>query len=487
MKNAIFCLLIIVCCMSPLAAARAQTSAPPASFGVNPFSTAQPSAYDRYGNPAPAASTTRPGAVSPPPGAVEGAQGAFGDATGTLRRNVESGFEQTNNALSQSGSRILDSSRSVSEGFGDQLRDLSNSTVRQLEMTGNNLRNTAEQTIGATAGSVRQIGEAIGAPGSAPPPGFDATRQSPFGAPPAGSNNSVVPTNPGGPAPPPGFNTPPAWTSSVPPASAAAGSNPNFPSPATTDRRPSPTSSPSSWTSLDQSVAPPPLLTPSMAPPAGSAANQAAALGQGAPGSAGPALPPLPSSDRPPIHSPLFDPGAGNAASTTSNAAPPNWDTDWNASRNNAVAENDPFSQPPVIGPPDGSSLNQRPAATTPAPGSAASAPNSGGVASQPNWPNLPPASMPANAATTAPVPGQPASPAITTAPTNRTAPGANAPTQATEKDQPWMPLVLASLALVGSLSANFFLGWSYMDARQKYRSLVRKTADKFRRAAEAA
>jgi hypothetical protein len=49
------------------------------------------------------------------------------------------------------------------------------------------------------------------------------------------------------------------------------------------------------------------------------------------------------------------------------------------------------------------------------------------------------------------------------------------------------MPLVLASLALVGSLSANFFLGWSYMDARQKYRSLVRKTADKFRRAAEAA
>jgi hypothetical protein len=36
----------------------------------------------------------------------------------------------------------------------------------------------------------------------------------------------------------------------------------------------------------------------------------------------------------------------------------------------------------------------------------------------------------------------------------------------------------------MGSLSANLFLGWSYVDARHKYRTLVRKTADKFRRAA---
>jgi hypothetical protein len=64
-------------------------------------------------------------------------------------------------------------------------------------------------------------------------------------------------------------------------------------------------------------------------------------------------------------------------------------------------------------------------------------------------------------------------------------------PTKATPpgpvEEQPWLPLVVASLALVGSLSANLFLGWSYVDARQKYRALVRKTADKFRRAAEAA
>jgi hypothetical protein len=51
----------------------------------------------------------------------------------------------------------------------------------------------------------------------------------------------------------------------------------------------------------------------------------------------------------------------------------------------------------------------------------------------------------------------------------------------------PWVPLLVVSLSLVGSLSANLFLGWSYIDARQKYRSLVRKTADTFRRAAGAA
>jgi hypothetical protein len=42
------------------------------------------------------------------------------------------------------------------------------------------------------------------------------------------------------------------------------------------------------------------------------------------------------------------------------------------------------------------------------------------------------------------------------------------------------------SLALAGSLGANLFLGWSYLDARQRYHSLVRKTADKFRRAVAA-
>jgi hypothetical protein len=58
-------------------------------------------------------------------------------------------------------------------------------------------------------------------------------------------------------------------------------------------------------------------------------------------------------------------------------------------------------------------------------------------------------------------------------------------PTPATEQP-PWMPLLVVSLSLAGSLGANLFLGWSYLDARQKYRTLVRKTADTFRRKAAA-
>ncbi len=52
---------------------------------------------------------------------------------------------------------------------------------------------------------------------------------------------------------------------------------------------------------------------------------------------------------------------------------------------------------------------------------------------------------------------------------------------------RPWMTLVFVSLTLISSLVANFFLGWSYVEARLRYQTLVRKTADKFRLAAEAA
>jgi hypothetical protein len=48
------------------------------------------------------------------------------------------------------------------------------------------------------------------------------------------------------------------------------------------------------------------------------------------------------------------------------------------------------------------------------------------------------------------------------------------------------VPLLVASVGLAGSIGANLFLGWSYIDARQKYRTLVQKTANKFRRATAA-
>jgi hypothetical protein len=52
----------------------------------------------------------------------------------------------------------------------------------------------------------------------------------------------------------------------------------------------------------------------------------------------------------------------------------------------------------------------------------------------------------------------------------------------ATAEPSAWMPLILCVLGLAGSLAANLYLGVSYLDARQKYQSLVRKTAETFRR-----
>jgi len=60
-------------------------------------------------------------------------------------------------------------------------------------------------------------------------------------------------------------------------------------------------------------------------------------------------------------------------------------------------------------------------------------------------------------------------------------------PTQAVTTNgepQQWATLLAAILGLAGSLAGN---GWSYMDARQKYQALVRRTADTFRRTKVAA
>jgi hypothetical protein len=60
----------------------------------------------------------------------------------------------------------------------------------------------------------------------------------------------------------------------------------------------------------------------------------------------------------------------------------------------------------------------------------------------------------------------------------------AGKPTQAgvAGEPQPWYTLLFALICLAGSIALNVYLGWSYIDARQKYQALVRRTAETFRR-----
>ncbi len=60
-------------------------------------------------------------------------------------------------------------------------------------------------------------------------------------------------------------------------------------------------------------------------------------------------------------------------------------------------------------------------------------------------------------------------------------------PTTGNGEPQQWGTLLVALLALAGSLAGNVYIGWSYLDARQKYQALVRRTADTFRRTKVAA
>lgn len=70
--------------------------------------------------------------------------------------------------------------------------------------------------------------------------------------------------------------------------------------------------------------------------------------------------------------------------------------------------------------------------------------------------------------------------------PTGYAAPGYPAGPATPADERPWGPLVFATLVSIGSLSGNLFLGFNYLDARNKYRAALRRTVRSFGRAAEA-
>jgi hypothetical protein len=453
---------------------------------------------DRYSNPSLATNSTAqsappstfapagnyPGGLAPPPELMNGARNAVDDATSALRRGLENGMQQANQQLSGSTNPLFENARSAGAGLTAQAQEIANGVSRQLGANSNDLRNLAEPFV--RTADVGQPRTTTSTSGVEPPPW-------PGAAPNGGSAPNASNGNANGwsstPAP-----RGPNNTGTLPPFSPAGT---NAAAQASAPREQSLLSSGQNWSVLGNNTAAPPLLTPSLTPPPGNA-GVTGPLGASPPASnstfgtapagsnfpnanppgnstQGPLFPEYPSGGT--LHNPLTDPGAANAAArrleSNSGFVPAN---------SNATGATDPFSRPPVLGgpsAPNGANVSSIPPSFTGGAGQPATP-----LSTAPPLGGTPPNGVSSTLSQIGTTSAQTRAPATTSA----QRPATEGVKQATEESQkPWVPLVLTMLGLIGSVSANFFLGWSYMDARQKYQALVRKTADKFRRAADAA
>ncbi|MEN1678696.1 MAG: hypothetical protein AAGJ46_03835 [Planctomycetota bacterium] len=80
------------------------------------------------------------------------------------------------------------------------------------------------------------------------------------------------------------------------------------------------------------------------------------------------------------------------------------------------------------------------------------------------------------------PPPQQPPLPALDSPNTPVQNAGLTPPNNLVDPTRPWHVLAMACLVCFGSVAANFFLGWSYLDARNKYQSALRRTVRTFSR-----
>lgn len=279
-----------------------------------------------------------------------------------------------------------------------------------------------------------------------------------------------------------GISAPPAW-----PTSATA--------PAGTAKNGAIVQTASGWTSIGGNLAAPPLMTPSHSA-SSSATSRTAALNP--PISTGPSFPPPPvttaATSEPQIRSVLVDPNGSTAANngtwpTSSGTSVSSGQPSISRSGGSLTGSND-NGLVPVQPIPGMQSTPQRYTDPWERPGVPSQTPSTVhtvGTGMQPapapantnsnNWLTQPNPQAPMNPATlphgASPLPADLNNTLTQRQPTNFTPQG---------EERPWLPLLLVSLTLIGSLSANFFLGWSYMDARQRYSSLVYRTASAFRR-----
>lgn len=389
---------------------------------------------DRYGNPI-------GGGVAPPPGFVDRVNNGITETANALGDGLERGFADANAKLNQAGQQLWQGAQNATQ-----------SAAQQFQVSGDQARSATQQTVSAANSQAARMGESLGIGGA------------------QGS---------------------PSWAPNVGPISATpiAGG--------------APVRTSTGWTTIGGNIAAPPVLPPSL----GAAGASGNTLSNGEPriamNQSGPNLPLGSSSNRQPLNNMQTDATASTSSGSGSNMIPirpvaPSvpiqqqsnstwsdpWGTDpWSKSGSQLPAENmnQANSAPGNSGGTIGSPSSVSPDWSTN--GSGTLSANGGGGDFQVRAPELPAAT---NSSGTVPMhvanpTGQFANIQAPPSANLSVAPGAAPSTN----EVPWKPLLFTGIGLVGSLSANFFLGWSYMDARQRYALLARKTANSFRRRAE--
>ena len=427
---------------------------------------------DRYGPPPELSNRS---AVSPPPSILDRAQTAVAETGSTLRDGVEAGIQAANEQLSRSGEQVRDSAVNAGQQFGQRLQEFASDPQRQLEATGNDLQNAAQQTLGTVGNQLQQVTNPFATAGPQQPSATNRTQ--------------------GNVAPPPwpldGSMTAPRWSDE----SKTAGQTASSPTaPATF----APARTPTGWTSINPNVAGPPTVVPQLAT-APRTSSTATARNTATDG--GPAFPNSPGITRQPIHSVLADPSAPGGSQTPAD----DW-AGWNNTAgttqatigrainvdSNTRETTTRGSELVAVQPRDTQQQQFQPQQPQEPSNNWSDSWADGDLWSQPQQ-SSPTYTM---AQSPPPLPATTGSQqATTTAQGSISTPGSSpidagnpaSPTTSRMEQPPWLPLLIVSLSLMGSLSANLFLGWSYMDARQKYRSLAQKTADAFRRTKPAA
>ncbi|MGD9633296.1 MAG: hypothetical protein AB7U97_08480 [Pirellulales bacterium] len=369
------------------------------------------------------------GATQSNPCTIDNAHNSRSDAGTSVKNSVNSSIDQVNQQFRQSGQDLYNKSKDAASDFGNQLQNISGFSSQPA------------------------------APAATAP---TATTKS-WAAPPlSGSSLSQPPTAPAGP----------------------------------------------SWSSITTDLAPPRLAPPPLANDVRLASNPT-----GTRTGAGPAFPPPPTTGAQEQRSLLTTPQGSNREAEN------DWDSVWGTQPSTTAASNDSDADGMVTVPPRmrttaASTSPQLPAPPAVAKGTSAAPPfgdrygnagqtspasNSGAdawanfgrpqdnVFNDPRMTAATPATQPP-AATTPPnqsFAGQNplTQPTIGTAPPTTQAAAMGQPGVSPE-EVPWKPLLAVSLALAGSIGANFYLGMSYAETRHRYRSLVAKTTHAFEKKA---